>query len=110
MFSLISAAKAQGLQDAFGNILTDTANQAGYGTTSNNDLLTSVSNIIFLVLYMLGTIFLLIIIYSGIRWMTAGGNEHSIEKAKNTINQAIIGLIVVVGAYALSFFFIRILM
>ncbi|MDO8560071.1 MAG: hypothetical protein Q7S23_03500 [bacterium] len=48
----------------------------------------------------LGVVFMLLMISSGIRWMTARGNESEIEKAKETIKSAAIGLLVVVLSYA----------
>ena len=48
----------------------------------------------------LGIVFMLLMISSGIRWMTARGNESEIEKAKETIKSAAIGLLVVVLSYA----------
>lgn len=98
-----------GLQSSFGLMLTDTAKNAGYSISGESDLASQAAGVISIILTLLGTIFLAMIIYSGIRWMTAGGNEQSIDKAKGTIRQAIIGLIIVVGAYALSYFFLKVL-
>jgi len=108
----ITPAHAQsnsGLQNSFGSILTDTAENAGYSISEESDLTSQAAGVISIILTLLGTIFLAMIIYSGIKWMTAGGNEQSIDKAKGTIKQAIIGLIIVVGAYALSYFFLEVL-
>lgn len=49
----------------------------------------------------LGVIFMLLIIYAGFRWMLARGNESAVEDAKHTITSASIGLVIVLGAYAL---------
>ena len=49
----------------------------------------------------LGIIFMILMITSGIRWMMARGNESEVEKAKTTIKNAAIGLLVVVLSYAL---------
>lgn len=37
-------------------------------------------------------------------WMTAGGDEQKVTKAKDLITQAVIGLIVVLAAYAITAF------
>ena len=47
-------------------------------------------------------IFFIIIVIAGFRWMTGGGNEESITKAKKMIANATIGLIVVIFSYALT--------
>ncbi|MEA3463471.1 MAG: hypothetical protein U9R14_00060 [Patescibacteria group bacterium] len=52
-------------------------------------------------LSLLGIIFIILIIYAGYEWMTAGGNEEKLTKAKETLWQATIGLIIVVGTYAI---------
>lgn len=52
-------------------------------------------------LALLGVIFLALMLYAGYHWMTARGDEEKVTKAKDTIRRAIIGLIVVVGAYAI---------
>jgi len=46
------------------------------------------------------------IVYGGAMWMTSGGNEEQIKKAKGMIVNAIIGLVIVLLAYAISSFII----
>lgn len=53
-------------------------------------------------LVLLGFIFLMLIVWGGIHWMTAGGNEEKVSKAKMMINAAIGGLVVVFISYALA--------
>lgn len=60
--------------------------------------------IIGILLSFMGVIFLGLIIYAGMTWMTAQGNEQKVTKAKDMIANAIIGLIVVLSAYALTAF------
>ena len=45
--------------------------------------------------------------YAGIRLMTAGGNEETVQEARATIKWALIGVIVVIGAFALSNFVVN---
>ncbi|MBU0636943.1 hypothetical protein KKH16_01905 [Patescibacteria group bacterium] len=52
----------------------------------------------------LGVVFLILIIYAGFTWMTAGGDEEKINKAKDTIQRAIIGLIIILCSYAITIF------
>ena len=57
-------------------------------------------------LALIGVIFLILMIYAGYNWMTAQGDEKKVDKAKDTITRAFIGLIIVMGAYAIwSFVF-----
>jgi fumarate reductase subunit D len=53
------------------------------------------------VLSLLGVIFIVLMLYGGYNWMTAAGDESKLERAKNTIRRAIIGLIILVSSYAI---------
>ena len=55
-------------------------------------------------LSILGIIFIVLMLYGGYLWMTASGNEAQLTKAKELIQAAVIGLIIIVAAYAISFF------
>ena len=92
---------AQGLKDA-GKILGKVANPSQTGLSG--DLATTVATVIKAVLALVGTIFLVLTIYAGILWMTAQGEETKIEKAKETIKASIIGLVVIMSAYAITAF------
>lgn len=63
-----------------------------------------IGSVIGIVLSFIGVIFLILMIYAGISWMTAAGNQEKVTKAKNLIINAIIGLIIVLSAYTISSF------
>jgi len=65
-----------------------------------------ISTVITAFLGLLGVIFLVLIVYGGYIWLIARGDEAKVEKAKNTIINSIIGLIIVLAAYAISYFVI----
>lgn len=102
---------AANLKDAFGKPLQDAAGSegAGYNTGSEATVESMAALIIKTALSFIGVIFLLLAIYGGYTWMSAHGNEQEVEKAKNIIISAIIGLIVVIAAYAASWYIINIL-
>lgn len=52
----------------------------------------------------LGIIFVSLMVYAGYNWMTAAGEEEKVTKAKDTIRRAIIGLIITLSAYAITYF------
>ncbi len=62
------------------------------------------SRIIQIFLGFLGIIATGLIIYAGFLWMTAAGNEDKIDKAKKTLVSAIIGLIIILSAFAIATF------
>ena len=69
---------------------------------SATDISTSVGTIIGAGLAFIGVLFFILMIYGGFLWMTAQGNEQQVEKAKNLIIAAIIGLVIVMSAYAIT--------
>lgn len=50
----------------------------------------------------IGILFFLLIIYGGFLWMMARGNETQVAKAKDLIISAVIGLVIVLSAYAIT--------
>lgn len=55
-------------------------------------------------LLLVGMIFLILTVYSGIQWMTAGGNEERVTRARQRITRATLGLIIVLGAWVITRF------
>ncbi len=89
-------------QETVGKI-GQTAGIAG-GTT---DLNVIVGRIINVVLGFLGIVLLFYFLYGGFKWMTAGGSEDGVSEAKTMIRNAVIGLVIVMAAYALTDFVLR---
>lgn len=61
------------------------------------------TKVITIVISFAGIIFLAFLVFAGYQWMTAGGNEEQLEKAQSRIKNAIIGLIVIVFAFMISY-------
>ena len=57
-------------------------------------------------LSLLGSVALAVFIYGGFLWLTAGGNEQRIQKGKDVLIWATLGLMVVFAAYAIVGFFL----
>ncbi len=76
------------------------------GVTTQGDLTIIAGKVIRGFLGLLGTIFVILIIYAGYLWMTASGNEEQITKAKKMITNAVIGIIIVLLAYTITSFVI----
>ena len=77
---------------------------AGAGVTGSPQLEVIIGNIINIVLGFMGIILLCIILWAGFLWMTAGGDSKKTETATALIKNAIIGLIIIVAAFAISNF------
>ncbi len=85
---------------------TGTAASA-YGGSANlpsADVLTLIGMLIKSVLGLLGVVFLILIIYAGILWMTAAGNEDRVKKAQSILRNSVFGVAIVILAYFISYF------
>lgn len=91
-----------GIEDTTG--LNETAAE-GFGaniTKSDTELPSLIGKIVGAGLALIGVIFFVIIVYAGISWIMAMGKEEKINEAKDMIVGAILGLIVVLSAYAIT--------
>ena len=105
VFSLVMLApvfvSAQGLGEA-GKFLEQAAGTEKTGLSG--DLAGTVATVIKAILALVGTVFLVLTIYAGILWMTAQGAEERVTKAQDIIKASVIGLIIIMSAYAITFF------
>ena len=58
------------------------------------------------ILSILGVVLVLMIIYAGWTWMTAQDEKAKIQKAKDMLKNAVIGLLIIFAAYAIATFVI----
>lgn len=77
------------------------------GMQTETPLAEIIGSIIRIFLGLLGIVLLIIIIYAGWLWMTAGGDAEQIEKAKKWITNGVIGLIICLFAYSIVTFIIN---
>jgi hypothetical protein len=96
---------AQGLSD--GTVPTDLQtkiqNFTGLGTTSPEDVTVNIINVS---LGFLALIAVIIILYAGFTWMTAAGNDDKISRAKQMLFAAVVGLLIIMAAWAITLFVI----
>jgi len=85
--------------------LKNTGTNAGYAASQQGQDPTSlIGKAIGILLGFIGVIFLGLMIYGGFTWMMARGNQAEVDKAKKMIESAIIGLIIVLAAYAITYY------
>ena len=65
------------------------------------------ADLIKLAMSFLGTIAVLLILYGGLKWMIAGGNQDKIDEARKTLWSGFIGLVIIVAAYAIAAYVIE---
>lgn len=82
----------------------DPSKSLGLGTA---DLKSTVINIINWILGLLGIIAVVMILYAGFMWMTAGGNEDKVASSKKMISAAVVGLIIILLAWAIVNFVLK---
>ncbi|MFH1207068.1 MAG: Ig-like domain-containing protein [Patescibacteria group bacterium] len=75
----------------------------GLGTA---DLESTIIKILQWALGLLGLVAVIIIMYGGFVWLTAAGNEEKIKKAKRILRDAVIGLVIIMLAWAIVTFII----
>jgi hypothetical protein len=80
---------------------TSMLNNAAFKPLGDTSVQGIIGNIIKYVLGMTGVIALVMFIYGGFLWMTAAGSSDNVEKAKNILVWATLGIIAIFGAYAL---------
>ncbi len=94
-------ANAQLNSDSLG---TSYAAKTGLAST---DIRITVASIIRTAMGLLGIVAVVIILIGGFTWMTAGGNDEKVGEAKKWIFAGIIGLAIILSAYALANFVIN---
>lgn len=105
----LAGLSAELAQTAPGNYgLDSTAENAKYKDTDvlagKNDLYVKINRVVSGFLGVMAFLFFGLLSYAGVRWMTARGNEEFVTTAKESMEAAVIGLIVVMAAYAITTF------
>ncbi len=75
-------------------------------STGESDARVVVVRLINLALTFLGLVAVILILWGGFKWMTAGGNDEQVGEAKKIIIASVIGLAIILSAYAIAQFFI----
>jgi len=89
-------------EDPYG--LKGTGESAGLTSGESVPLPQLIGNYIQIFLSLLGVIFLVLMLYGGFKWMKARGNATEVDKAKEVIINAVIGLIIIAASYAITAF------
>ncbi len=71
---------------------------------SESDLPTTIASIIRVILGFLGIVAVVIILIGGFKFMTSGGHEEKVKSAKKVMVAGVIGLVIVLSAYAIASF------
>lgn len=100
--AFVQVARAQSLttEDFLPSDFTD---NTGLGEA---DLQETIGNLIRVALGFLGVVAVCIVLFGGFKWMTAGGNDEKVSEAKRLLIAGLIGLAIILSAYAIVEFVI----
>ncbi len=87
--------------------LNASANKSGYEDLKQLEPEEMLTRGITFALAFVGVLFLILMIAGGFKWMTARGNETEVEKAKTMVFRGVIGVLIVLSAYIISYFVIN---
>lgn len=105
LFFVVPAVAAPNIGFENGGLAQKIGGSAGYDTSAGETgLSTTIGKIIRAMLSLSGTLFLALTVYGGVLWMLARGDEGEIEKGKEIIKSALIGLAITMSAYAITTF------
>lgn len=74
---------------------------------ADTDIRVTIARIIRVAMGLLGIVAVVIILIGGFTWMTAGGNDEKVAEAKKWIFAGIIGLAIILSAFAIASFVIE---
>lgn len=72
----------------------------GLASTDQDPRIMAVNVVKFLMTF-LGIIAVTVILLGGFKWMTASGNDDKVQEAKKLIMAGVIGLVIILSAYAI---------
>lgn len=73
-------------------------------TGGESKLINTVSNVLMAIYGIVGILAVVMIVVGGVKYMTSQGDPGKIQSAKNTIMYSIIGLVIVLAAFAITDF------
>jgi len=101
-FGLAALPSSVGALDVFNDACSGSASTTALCKDRNNEQIQGfVKNLVNVMLYVLGAISVIVIIFAGIFYVMSMGDATAITKAKNTLLYAVIGLVVALLAYAI---------
>lgn len=74
------------------------------GTQTNKSMNDIIKDVVGVMMFILGALAVIMIVYSGIQYVISMGDSNKIAKAKNTLIYSIVGLVVAIFAYAIVSF------
>ncbi len=74
----------------------------GIGLQANRTPQEIAASVIQVIMTFLGIVAVVVILLGGFKWMTAAGSEDKVDEAKKLIRAGIIGLVIIIAAWAIA--------
>jgi hypothetical protein len=74
-----------------------------YGLVDNHSLAGVVGGVVYWILTILASLSILIIVVSGVIYITSGGDQGRVDAAKKTLTYAIVGLVIALIGYVIVY-------
>jgi len=100
----VSSGGSNAIDDVSDLLPSSFADETGLG---QKDLKAGLGELINVALGFLGIVAVIIILFGGFKWMTAGGNDEKVGEAKRLIIAGIVGLAIILSAYAITTFVLQ---
>ncbi len=85
--------------------LGSAAGQAGYnGAAKALSIDAIIGNVVLTGMGLVGVVFFVLMIYSGYLWLTSEGDDKKVKSSQKMLTAAVIGMIIVFSAYAVTSF------
>ncbi len=109
VFFVFQTASAQSVADPNGQVLQGLKVVEQPLGLASIDIRLIIARIIRGALGLLGIVVVCLMLYAGYLWMTAGGNDEQITQAKNILRNATIGLAIILSAFSIVSYIMKIL-
>ncbi len=107
LFGLSLSVRAAGFMDDFNQQLGSAGGEQGAGFSEAVDPRIVAAYYIRIALGVLGIGFIILTVYAGAKILTSQGEADKIDEGKNTLKNSIIGLIIILSAYSITTFAVR---
>ncbi len=102
LLSILAIQPGQALAYSFSDATGFYESTAGGAQLKTKDYIPIVAAAIRLLMGFAGGLFVLLFIYGGITWMSAGGHQEKVDKAKKAMIYATLGIFIVIAAFSIS--------
>lgn len=107
LLGVLTVAPSYVQASASGSVQTGVNSIGGADAGNNISLSDRIKTVVNILLYILGSIAVIMIIIGGIRYTTSNGDSSNTKAGKDTILYAVVGLVVAILAFAIVNFVIR---